>query len=126
MMPIFAAWLLQHVAYTRLPKQMTYEKRSIFMTGQCGLTPILRLRGHGFLVHTRYFGSAETALRLGAMRLKKPWKMHRNFNRTRPRPCSLWVIINTGCCVITGLPKARSVALAKFCRQERGGYRPLA
>jgi TolB-like protein len=29
------------------------------------------------------------------------------------KPCSRWVIINTGCCVITGLPKRRSIGSAK-------------
>src|SRR6266516_5641431 len=39
--------------------------------------------------------------------------MHRNWSRTRLKPCLPWVIINTGCCLITALPKPRSVALAR-------------
>ena len=50
---------------------------------------------------------------LGATQRNVLWRMRRNWSRTRLKPCSPWVIINTGCCVITGLPKPRSVASAK-------------
>ena len=46
-MRICAAWLLKHVAATR---SMMYGKPSIFMSGRCSLTPILRSLGRGFLV----------------------------------------------------------------------------
>ena len=50
-MPICAAWLLKHVARLHVP--ISDGKRSVFMSGRCSLTPILRSPGHGFLVRTR-------------------------------------------------------------------------
>ena len=41
----------------RLLDSMSYEKPSVFMSGRCSLTPILRWLGRGFLVRTRFFTS---------------------------------------------------------------------
>ena len=46
---------------------------------------------------------------LAAMLRNVLWKMHRNWRRTRPKPCSPRVIINSGSCKITRLPRPRSV-----------------
>ena len=113
-MRICAAWLLKHAAApSTLP--ISYGKPSVFMSGRCSLTPILRLLGRGFLVRTRFFTltASTTLLPLGAMQRNVLWRMRRNCSRTRLKPCSPWVIINIGCCVITGLPKPRSSASAK-------------
>ena len=85
------------------------------MSGRCSLTPILRLLGRGFLARTRISTLTATTLLppLGAMQRNLLWRMRRNWRRTRLKPCSPWVIINIGCCVITGLPKPRSSASAK-------------
>ena len=92
-----------------------YGKPSVFMSGRCSLTPILRSLGRGFLVGMRFFTSTLAArpLPLAAMRLKVRWRTRRNSSRTRLKPCLPWVIINIGCCVITGLPKPRSSASAR-------------
>ena len=91
------------------------ESHRLFMSGRCSLTPILRSLGRDFLVGMRFFTSTPAAipLPLAAMRLKVRWRTRRNSSRTRPKPCLPWVIINTGCCVITGLPKPRSGTSAK-------------
>ena len=68
-----------------------------------------------------YFSRSTTAPPLGATRRNVLWKMRRNSSRTRLRPCSRWVIINTGSWAITGLPKPRSVASAK-CYQAAAKY----
>ena len=60
-----------------------------------------------------YFSATTLLLPLGATQRNVLWRMRRNWSRTRLKPCSPWVIINTGCCVITGLPKPRSSASAK-------------
>ena len=49
---------------------------------------------------------------LDATRQNVLWRMHRTSSMSGLRPCSPWVTINTGCCVITVLPKPRSIALA--------------
>ena len=114
-------------AYDAYLRGMAFEARSTcvdlpdlvrkppdFMSGRCSLILILRLLGHGFLVQTRFFTSA--AMRpdlLGAKQRKVRWRMRRNWRPTRLKLCSPWVIINTGYCVITCLPKPRSVASAK-------------
>ena len=67
-----------------------------------------------------------TLLLLGAMRLKARWRMRKNSSRTRPKRCSPWVIINTGCCVITGSPKPRSFASVKCYRAAARSQRPSA
>ena len=109
-MRICAAWLLKHVAASSMLQQ---RQPSILMSGQCSLTPILRSLGRSFLVCTHIFTLVLTKLPLVAMRRKVLWTMRRDSSRTRPKPCSPWVIINTGCCVITGLPKPRSSTSAK-------------
>jgi tetratricopeptide (TPR) repeat protein len=60
----------------------------------------------GFLVPTRISTSAAPIpMRpLGVMRRNVLWRMRRIWRRTRLKPCSPWVIINTGCCEITSLP----------------------
>src|SRR6266536_3616309 len=42
--------------------------------------------------------------------------MRKNSSRTRLKPCSPWVIISIGCCVITRLPKPRSGSSANCCQ----------
>ena len=73
-----------------------------------------------------YFNRPTTPLPLGAMQRNVLWRMRRNWSRTRLKPCSPWVIINTGCCVITGLPKPRSVASAKCYQAAARYHRPSA
>ena len=103
------------------------RKPPVFMSGRCSLTPILRLLGRGFLARTRFSTLTVTTLLppLGATRRNVLWKMRRNSSRTRLKPCLPWVIINTGSCAITGLPKPRSVALAR-CYQAAARYRGLS
>ena len=60
-----------------------------------------------------FFAPAVPIPPLGAMQPNVRWRMRRNWSRPRLRPCSPWVTINTGCCVITSPPKPRSVALEK-------------
>ena len=102
-------------------------KPSVFMSGRCSLTPILRSLGRDFLVRhaVLYFVPATTPLPLGAMRLKVRWRTRRNSSRTRPKPCSPWVIISITCCVITGLLKPRSSASAKCCQAAARSLLPL-
>ena len=109
-------------------RAMPYEKPSVFMSGRCSLTPILRSLGRDFLVRTRFFTSslATTPLPLAAMRLKVRWRTRRNSSRTRPKPCSPWVIINIRCCVITGLLKPRSDTSAKCYQAAARSQRPSA
>ena len=67
-MLICAAWLLKH-AQPLLAISIRNGKPSVFMSGRCSLTPILRLLGRGFLARTRIFTlTAPTILTLlGAM-----------------------------------------------------------
>ena len=87
----------------------------VFMSGRYSLIPILRLLGHGFLARTHIstLTDIDTTRRSGAMQRNVLWRMHRDWSPTRLKPCLPWVIINTGCCVIMGPPKPRSVASAK-------------
>ena len=59
-----------------------------------------------------YFNGEDTTPPTHATRQNVLWRMHRTSSLSRLRPCSPWVTINTGCCVITVLPKPRSIALA--------------
>ena len=52
-MRICAAWLLKHAA-TSSSSLISYGKPSVFMSGRCSLTRILRLLGRGFLAWTRF------------------------------------------------------------------------
>ena len=70
-----------------------------------------------------YFDGVDT-LPLAATRLKLHWRMRRNWSRTRLKPCSPWVIINTRRYVITGLLKPRSVASAKCYQAAARHQRP--
>jgi serine/threonine protein kinase len=74
------------------------------------LDPILRLLGRAFLARTPTSTLITRILLppLGATQRNALWRMRRNWSLTPLRPCSPWVTINTGCCVITGLPKPRS------------------
>ena len=93
----------------------TQRKPSAFMSERCSLTRILCWLGRGFLAWTRLSTPTVTTILplLGATRRNVLWKMRRNWSRTRLKPCLPSVIINTGCCLITGLPKPRSIASAK-------------
>ena len=90
------------------------KKAVSFLSARCSLTPILRLLGRGFLARTLCFTlPGPTLLKplkpLAGMLRNVLWKMHRNWRLTRPKPCSPRVIINSGSCKITGLPRPRSV-----------------
>ena len=66
-MRICAAWLLKHA--TRFSTlSIFYGKPSVFTSGRCSLTPILRLLGRGFLVRTRdlYFNRVDDCYRRSA------------------------------------------------------------
>ena len=45
---------------------------------------------------------------------------------TRPKPCSLWVIINITCWVITGSPRVRSGSLTRCYRVAARSHMPSA
>ena len=84
-MHICAAWLLKHAAILlRFPPHL--RKPSVFMSGRCSLTPILRLLGRGFLARTRF--SILTASKLlpplGAMQQDVLWRMRRNWQPDSP------------------------------------------
>ena len=111
-------------AYDAYLRGLSFEARSDFdvlgkptvlMNRRWSSTPILRWVGRDFLVGTLFFTTAKpaTSLPLGAMRLKVHWILRRNSSRTRPKPCSPWVITNIGCCVIISLPKPPSNAFRK-------------
>ena len=103
------------------------RKAISFLSGRCSLTPILHSLGRDFLVGMRLFTSSPvaTSLPLGGMRLKERWRTRRNSSRTRPKPCSPWVIISITCCVITGLLKPRSDSSAKCCQAAVRSLLPL-
>ena len=92
-----------------LRKAIGFYERAVQLDPNFALAWARLSRAHAFL----YFGSRRHQLPLAAMRRKVLWRMRRNSSRTRLKPCSPWVIINIGCCVITGLPKPRSSASAK-------------
>src|SRR5262249_24058807 len=109
-----AAWLLKHAS---IPPALPSLQRTppVFVSGRCSLTPILQPPGRGFLERTRFstlIASAMTLLLPGAARRNVLWKVRKNWSLTRLKRCSPWVIINSECCVITDLPKPRSVASA--------------
>src|SRR4029077_3416548 len=89
-------------------------KPPVTMSRRYSLILILRLPGRGFLAWTPLFTLTATTLLppLGAKQRSVPWGMRKDCNRTDQKPCSLWVIINTGDCLITGLPKPRSFVSA--------------
>jgi TolB-like protein len=73
------------------------------------LDPTLRLPGRGFPVRTRFFTLTATIQQpLAATRLKKLWSTRKDYSRTHPKPFFSWVIINIGCCTITGWPRLPS------------------
>ena len=98
-------------SYSRdlLWKAAGFYERAVELDPNFALAWARLSRGHALL----YFDLAATPLPLAAMRLKVLWRTRRNSSRTRLKPCLPWVIINIGCCVITGLPKPRSGALAR-------------
>ena len=65
-------------------------------------------------------------LLLSAMQRNVLWRMHKDSNRTRLKPCSPWVGINSLCCAITGLPQPRSLASANCHQSTAGSLRPWA
>ena len=103
--------------------QISTESRSVLIERAVQLDPnfaiawarLSRANAYSLLQPRRHH------CRSRAMRLNVLWRMRRNLSRTRLKPCSPWVIINTGCCVITGLPKPRSSASAK-CYQAAATY----
>ena len=124
-MRICAAWLFKHAS--PLCRPIHYGKPSVFSSGRFSLTPILRCLGAAFSCTRVSFTSARTTQPpLAAMRPKVLWRMRRNSSRTRLKPCSPWVITNTGCCAITGLPKPRSSASAKCCQAAARSQWPSA
>ena len=64
-------------------------KPSVFMSGRCSLTPILRLLGRGFLAWTRIstLTAGDTTPAIGATQRNVLWRMRRNWSRTRLKPC---------------------------------------
>ena len=103
-------------------------KASVFMSGRCSLTPILRLPGRGFLARTPFSTLTATTLPRHSARGSETCfgECAETASRTRLRPCSPWVIINTGCCVITGLLKPRSSASAKCYQAAASTHKPSA
>ena len=71
-----------------------------------------------------YFNRDDTTPLLGAMQRNVLWRMRRNWSRTRLKPCSPWVIINTGCCVITGCKNHVRSRQQNVTRQQRGASGP--
>ena len=59
------------------------------------LDPILRSLGHGFLARTRISTYRKDNPLLEAMQRNVRWRMHRDWSRTRPKPCWPWVTIGT-------------------------------
>ena len=86
------------------------------MSGRCSLTRILRLLGRDFLARTLIFTlTASTLLPpLGAMQRNVLWRMRRNWSRTRLKPCSPWVIINTWVLRDYGLAKTTFGRVSKM------------
>src|SRR5438132_8477928 len=89
------------------------EKATSFYERAVQLDSNLRSLGRGSLAWTRVSTSIAAPMLLGATQRSVLWRKRRNCNRTRLKPCSPWVIINTKCSVITGPPEPRSVASAK-------------
>ena len=113
-MRICAAWLLRHVATSPL-SAASRRKPSIFMSGRCSSTPILRSLGRGFLAATRVFTlPAMTPARRDAAKraLENAQKLQPNSPETLLALgyYQYWVLRDYG------LPKPRSVASAKCCQ----------
>ena len=83
-----------------LPKAIGFYERAVQLDPNFALAWARLSRADAFL----YFSSLRHKLLLGEMRLKAHWRMHKDSSRTRPKRSSPWVIINTGCCVITSTP----------------------
>ena len=123
-MRICAAWLLTHVASERdrsLRKAISFFARAVRLDPNFALAWARLSRAHASL----HFGPVATSLSLGGMRLKERWRTRRNSSRTRPKPCSLWVIISITSCVTTGLPKPRSDSSAECCQAAVRSLLPL-
>ena len=126
-MRICAAWLLKH-AGDYFDRFDLYGKPSIFMSGRCSLTPILRLLGRGFLVRDAllYFARADTT----AARRDAAKKALENAQKLQPNsPETLlalgyyqyWVLRDYGAAKTTFESRQQNVT-----RQQRGptGPRP--
>src|SRR6266487_402634 len=122
---ICAAWLLKHATNPpTLP--ISYGKPRLLTSGRCSLIPILRLLGRGFLERTAESTITATTLLAshGARQRNVLWRMRRNWSRTRLKPCSPWVIINIGCCVITACQGHVRARQQDVTRQQRGAICP--
>ena len=106
-------------ARSRSPRSLsTRESHRVFMSGRCSLTrnfAIAWARLSRADAHSSTLRTDDTHYRRsGATRRKVLWRMRRDWSRTRLKPCSPWVIINTGCCVITGLAKTTFERVSKM------------
>ena len=125
-MRICAAWLLKHVAAPL--RCFRRRKPSVFMSGRCSLTPILRSLGRGFLVCTRIFTSAAddtTAARRDAAKsaLENAQKLQPNSPETLLALgyYQYWVLRDYG------LAKTTFERVSKMLpRQQRGHQVPSA
>ena len=116
-MRICAAWLLKHAAppptsYSPdlVRKAIGFYERAVQLDPNFAIAWARLSRADALL----YFNSVDTAT---AARRRCSETCFGECAETGAelglKPCSPWVIINTGCCVITGLPKPRSSASAK-------------
>ena len=96
------------------------------MSGQCSLTRILPSLGRGFLALTPLSTLTASTLipPLGTMQRNALWRMRRDLNRTRLKPCSPWVIINTGGNAITGCQNHLRSRQQNVTWQQRGTICP--
>ena len=127
-MRICAAWLLTHAASSPqstvhlIRKAIGFYERAVQLDPNFAIAWARLSRADALL----YFYRSDTLRSLGATQRNVLWRMRRNWSRTRLKPCSPWVIINTGCCVITGLPKPHSSASAKCYQAAARCHMPSA
>ena len=103
-MRICAAWLLKHVVATSSTRD-SHGKPSVFMSGRCSLTRILRLLGRGFLAWTRV-STLTTRDTTAAARRDAAKRALENAQKLEPNsPETLLALgyYQYWCCVITGL-----------------------
>ena len=106
-------WLLKCAR----PLPPIQRRSSAFTSGRCNWTQLLRWVGPDSLVRILSCISVVWIRPpLGVTQRSAPPTPPKNSNRTRPKRCSRRLIINTGCCGITSLPKRRSAASGNFCR----------
>ena len=95
-------------AYDAYLRGLAFEARSaplpilgshrVFMSGRSSLTPILRSPGRGFVARRRFSTRPRRHSWISPLWLRQRkvlWRMRRDWSRTRLKPCSPWVIINT-------------------------------